>query len=116
VLVARRLIRRILAVVTCVMSSASIAHAHGGMAGPAEIGPPLLTSGALGFVCYWVIMLWPSGWRRKSDSGKRQSSQGGRPVPPIGSEKSSRPSAMKRVTRLGVNREGPFAIEEASGR
>ena len=42
------------------LASASIAHAHGGMAGPDEIGPPLFTSVALGFVCYWLVILWPS--------------------------------------------------------
>lgn len=47
-------------------ASASLAHAHGGMAGPDEIGPPLLTAGALGFVCYWLVILWPAR-RRKTD-------------------------------------------------
>ncbi len=42
------------------LAAASIAHAHGGMAGPEEIGPPLFTSFAIGFVCYWLIILWPS--------------------------------------------------------
>jgi hypothetical protein len=48
------------------LASASIAHAHGGMAGPDEIGPPLFTSFALGFVCYWLVILWPSS-RSKDD-------------------------------------------------
>lgn len=34
------------------------AYAHG-MEGQ-EIGPPILTSGILGFLCYWLVMLWPS--------------------------------------------------------
>jgi hypothetical protein len=42
------------------LTSAAAAHAHEGMAGPGEIGPPLLTSVALGFVCYWLVILWPS--------------------------------------------------------
>jgi hypothetical protein len=55
------------------LASASIAHAHGGMAGPDEIGPPLFTSVALGFVCYWLVILWPSS-KSKDDAppaGKR---------------------------------------------
>jgi hypothetical protein len=45
----------------------AIAHAHGGMAAPDELGPPLFTSVALGFVCYWVVILWPSS-KRKDDA------------------------------------------------
>jgi len=41
-------------------ASVSTAHAHGGMAGPDELGPPLFTSAALAFVCYWLVILWPS--------------------------------------------------------
>jgi hypothetical protein len=50
-----------------ILGAASIAHAHGGMAGPDEIGPPLLTSAALGFACYWLVILWPSS-KRKDDA------------------------------------------------
>lgn len=57
-----------------IVATASIAHAHGGMAGPDELGPPLLTSAALAFVCYWVVILWPTSKRKGSDNkppGKR---------------------------------------------
>jgi hypothetical protein len=37
----------------------TLAHAHGAM-GPDELGPPLGTAGLLGFVSYWVVMMWPS--------------------------------------------------------
>jgi len=58
------------ATLASMLTSASAAHAHGGMAGPAELGPPLLTSGALGFACYWLVMLWPSAKnRRKTPDG-----------------------------------------------
>jgi hypothetical protein len=50
-----------------ILGAASIAHAHGGMAGPDEIGPPLLTSAALGFACYWLVILWPSS--KPKDNG-----------------------------------------------
>lgn len=39
---------------------ASSAHAHGGIAGPDELGPPVITSALLGIACYWIVMLWPS--------------------------------------------------------
>lgn len=43
----------------CLMSISTLALAHGGM-GPDEIGPPIITSGLIGFVSYWAVMLWPS--------------------------------------------------------
>jgi hypothetical protein len=45
----------------------TLAHAHGGM-GPDEIGPPIMTSGLIGFACYWLVMLWPST-KKKDDFG-----------------------------------------------
>jgi hypothetical protein len=39
--------------------SSSAAYAHGGLAGPDELGPPVITSAVLGIVCYWAVMLWP---------------------------------------------------------
>ena len=51
------------------VATASLAHAHGGMAGPDELGPPLFTSAALAFVCYWVVILWPASKKRKNSGG-----------------------------------------------
>ena len=51
---------------TCMIALPALAHAHGAM-GPDELGPPLGTAGLLGFVSYWVVMLWPSG-KKKADS------------------------------------------------
>jgi hypothetical protein len=54
----------------CVVASlwlglaATAAHAHGGIAGPDELGPPVITSTILGIACYWIVILWPSGRRR----------------------------------------------------
>lgn len=45
----------------------TLVHAHGGM-GPDEIGPPIMTSGLVGFACYWLVMLWPSV-KKKDDFG-----------------------------------------------
>lgn len=61
-----RIVRIGVATLTSMLASASAAHAHGGMAGPSELGPPLLTSGALGFACYWLVMLWPSAKKRRA--------------------------------------------------
>lgn len=58
----------------CVAMFAAVApaHAHGGMASPSELGPPLLTSGAIGLACYWLVMLWPSATaKRRHQSGPR---------------------------------------------
>lgn len=56
-----------LGIVMGLIATASVAHAHGGMAGPDELGPPLFTSAALAFVCYWVVILWPRSKRGNSD-------------------------------------------------
>jgi len=42
---------------------ASRAHAHGGIAGPDELGPPVITSAVLGIGGYWLMLLWPSRGR-----------------------------------------------------
>ena len=47
------------------MMAPAFVLAHGGM-GPDEVGPPLVTSGLLGFASYWVVMLWPSS-KKKND-------------------------------------------------
>jgi hypothetical protein len=44
--------------------AATAAHAHGGIAGPDELGPPVITSTLLGIACYWIVVLWPSRRRR----------------------------------------------------
>ena len=39
---------------------AARAYAHGGIAGPDDLGPPVITSAVLGIGGYWLMMLWPS--------------------------------------------------------
>jgi hypothetical protein len=63
----RRLLRGGLGIGLSLLVVVPSAHAHGGMAGPDEIGPPLFTSVALAFVCYWVVILWPASKRKESD-------------------------------------------------
>jgi hypothetical protein len=48
--------------------AASSAHAHGGIAGPDELGPPVIISVIIGIVCYYTMTLWPS--RRSRDVHK----------------------------------------------
>ncbi len=64
-----RIVRQGSAIAWSVIVMSSIAHAHGGMAGPDDLGPPLFTSAALAFVCYWVVLLWPASKRKRSDHG-----------------------------------------------
>ena len=51
---------------------AGVAHAHGGMAGPDEMGPPVGISVGLGLACYYLITLWPARPRadERRSSGK----------------------------------------------
>jgi len=48
---------------------ATPAFAHGGFAGPEELGRPLGVSAALAFICYWTVILWPSRRRDVGPSG-----------------------------------------------
>jgi hypothetical protein len=51
-----------------VAGMASTAYAHGGIAGPDELGPPVITSALLGIACYWLVLMWPS---RKARGGQK---------------------------------------------
>jgi hypothetical protein len=52
--------------------SAANAHAHGGIAGPDELGPPFITSAVLGIAGYWLMMLWPARARQPRSEQKRK--------------------------------------------
>jgi len=64
-----RLFRSVVTAVIWLGLWCSTAYAHGGIAGPDELGPPVITAAALGIAGYWTVMLWPSrrnnGTRRK---------------------------------------------------
>jgi len=47
-----------------ILIAASAASAHGGIAGPDELGPPVIISTFLGIACYWIVVLWPSRQHR----------------------------------------------------
>jgi len=48
-----------LATAVWIALSATTVHAHGGFAGPDELGPPVIISTVLGIACYWIVVLWP---------------------------------------------------------
>ena len=55
---------------------AARAYAHGGIAGPDELGPPLITSAVLGIGGYWLMMLWPL--RGRSAANKKRNRRAAR--------------------------------------
>lgn len=87
------------------MAAPAIAHAHGGMAGPDEIGPPLLTSVALGFICYWLVILWPSS-RRKDDAPTSSSRPSGK----------GRRARRLRALNAGQGSQHSLRLKKAAGR
>ncbi len=66
--VALRVWRLGLGVLACLVLTPWPVYAHG--MGGRELGPPVVVSGLLGFVSYWLVMLWPSGKRKGGTSGR----------------------------------------------
>ena len=73
-----KLIRPLIIAAIWVGLWSSSAFAHGGIAGPDELGPPVITATALGIAGYWTVMLWPS--RRNT---RRRSKEPRRPQPKL---------------------------------
>jgi hypothetical protein len=80
-----------LAVFALVCIMPSLAHAHGMDA--AVMAPPLILSGLLAFMCYWLVILWPVS--KKESAG----SNGYGPAQPSGDSQTIR---IKRKPRLRV--------------
>jgi hypothetical protein len=55
----RGLLRGIITALVWTVITVGVASAHGGMAGPDELGPPVGISVAIGLACYYLITLWP---------------------------------------------------------
>ncbi|MGH7840721.1 MAG: hypothetical protein ACREQD_12095 [Candidatus Binataceae bacterium] len=72
----KHLLRGLIAATVWMPIAAGVAHAHGGMAGPDEMGPPMGTSIAIGLACYYLITLWPA--RRHDDSERKSSARSAR--------------------------------------
>jgi hypothetical protein len=79
------------AVGTWIALDASLAHAHGGMVGPEQLGPPLTISICLALASYWLVILWPAPKKREEDEPavtkslgtRRQARHSQRPNPPM---------------------------------
>jgi hypothetical protein len=107
--VGRRIWPVSIAVFVCVIIAPSLAYAHRGF-GPAELGPPVITSGLLGFICYWLVMLWPS-IKRKGAKGQNQV------APLTGGHVGSQDIRIKRKPRLRVIETGSqFHSDQNSSR
>ena len=103
-----------LAGVVCLMIMPTLALAHGGM-GPDEIGPPIMTSGLIGFVSYWAVMLWPSA-KKKADQIVGVSGQD-LYAPRTGKRPKKRSARVKRVPRLRkIEGSGQFESDQHTRR
>lgn len=106
--------RQGLAIIVMVMATTSAALAHGGMAGPDELGPPLFTSAALAFICYWVVIFWPASKRGKYDGApnRKDSVEGKRQSLPKQTYKRGTPRQTPLLRKVGSTRaRGGFETE-----
>ncbi|MGE0683420.1 MAG: hypothetical protein AB7P69_21280 [Candidatus Binatia bacterium] len=103
-----------IAMFALLLMAPALALAHGGM-GPEEIGPPMMTSGLLGFVGYWVVMLWPSA-KKKDDQDVGTSGQN--PYTPRTDRFSHKRSVrVKRTPRLRkIEGRGQFGSDQNTRR
>ena len=113
--VPRRVWRISMAVLACLMGSITLAQAHGGGGGPEVVLPPIFTSGLLGFVCYWLVMLWPSS-TKKGDTEVRPSTQSGNTTATrrASHQYSARVKQKPRLRK--IERSGRFGNDVNSGR
>jgi len=111
----QRIARSTIAAIAWMLASASIAQAHGGLAGPAEVGPPIVTSIALAFVCYWLVILWPASKRNDDASGDGSRSQS-RASDRTRARGAAKSGAAKQQTQLrNVAANARFADERVRG-
>jgi hypothetical protein len=109
----RRGVRISAAIFVSSLIAPALALAHGGM-GP-EVGPPLLTSGVLGFICYWVVMLWPFA-KKKNDQTVEVNGQFSLTSRP-GIRSQARPVRVKRAPRLRkIEGRGQFSDDQSTRR
>jgi hypothetical protein len=111
---ARREWRISMALVAGMMVLPALAHAHGGM-GADEVGPPIFTSGIIGFVCYWLVILWPSA--KKNDVQGGEASAQNSSAPRTASRSHKRPARVRRVPRLRkIEGSGRFGSDQNARR
>ena len=73
----RTIFRAVMVALLWIGLFAARAYAHGGIAGPDELGPPVITSAVLGVGGYWLMLLWPSRRRPAVNDKKRKPMRGG---------------------------------------
>lgn len=73
----RTIFRAVLVALLWVGLFAARAYAHGGIAGPDDLGPPVITSAVLGVGGYWLMLMWPSRRRSAVNDKKRKPTRGG---------------------------------------
>jgi len=73
----RTIFRTVLVALLWVGLFAARAYAHGGIAGPDDLGPPIITSAVLGIGGYWLMLMWPSRRRPAVNDKKRKPMRGG---------------------------------------
>lgn len=79
--VSRRVIGSAVTICLWIGGLAPLAHAHGGMVGPEELGPPLTISFCLAFASYWLVILWPASKSEREDpSAKTANIQARKPA------------------------------------
>jgi len=73
----RTIFRAVLVALLWIGMFAARAYAHGGIAGPDDLGPPVITSAVLGVGGYWLMLMWPSLRRPAVSDKKRKPMRGG---------------------------------------
>ncbi|MGZ6210825.1 MAG: hypothetical protein ACXWNE_01120 [Candidatus Binataceae bacterium] len=73
----RTIFRAVLVALLWIGLFAARAYAHGGIAGPDDLGPPVITSAVLGVGGYWLMLMWPSRRRPAVNDKKRKPMRGG---------------------------------------
>jgi len=73
----RTIFRAVLVALSWIGLFTACAYAHGGIAGPDDLGPPIITSAVLGVGGYWLMLMWPSRRRPAVNDKKRKPTRGG---------------------------------------
>ncbi|HTJ09095.1 MAG TPA: hypothetical protein VL393_05345 [Candidatus Binataceae bacterium] len=73
----RTIFRAVLVALSWIGLFTACAYAHGGIAGPDDLGPPIITSAVLGVGGYWLMLMWPSRHRPAVNDKKRKPMRGG---------------------------------------
>jgi len=104
-----------LSALTYLLASASLAHAHGGGGGPDVVLPPIITSGVLGFVCYWLVILWPSS-TKKSDTDMHSGTQSNNTTATCRAPRQHTVRVKQKPRLRKIERTGRFGNDGNSGR